>query len=334
MSKRPYGFAFGILAALTALLLMAPSGGLPSRPTFQTVRTLAARTNATAPYTAQSTSPAYRWIKTDAAAGEGRWEISTSGTQQLFRTLDDTGAAIENWLTVTRVGTDATNISFTPIVNGTNAAIAFFASSITPRLYFDDTDAAVDEGTWRCDASGTTFQCSTRTDADGAGNNWIQATRSGTTVSTLNLTATEVQINGLPVSGTGASGTFTASFDTACTTTPTITYDWTRSGNIVVLHAASSSGFPCTGDSTSFVTTAAPVPAAIRPNTNVDSAGYPGYTDNSAGTWANITITSGGNISFNECTSFTASCNGVGWTAALNRAAPTLNSTAYMLGNP
>lgn len=325
-------FAAGVLFVLTLALLMAPSGGLPSRPKFQTVTARAPRTNAEAPFFSTSTSPAYRWQKTDAAAGEGLWEISTSGNSQLFRTLDDTGAAIENWLTVTRVGTDATNISFSPIVNGTNAAIAFFASSVTPKLYFDDTDAAADEGTWRCDASDTTFQCSTRTDADGAGNNFLQATRSGTTISTVNLTGTAIQGNGVDL--TPSTGEFVASFTDACTVTPTATIDWARVGNLVTLQIELGSA-SCTGDSTGFDTDAgAPVPAAIRPSVSIQTAMLSDFIDGGTTISGKVQIDTGGNITMFDCGITSISCASGTWTASGNRQFPTGWTISYILGNP
>ncbi len=129
-------------------------------------------------------------------------------------------------------------------------------------------------------------------------------------------------------------GTFTASFDNACTTTPTVTFDWQRAGNVVTLSPVSQSGFSCTGDSTSFATTGTPVPAALRPVFQVTSGVLDGFTNNSAATWAEYTIGTGGDIAVNRCSSLTADCSVTGWTAALNRAFALGSTVTYMLGNP
>lgn len=129
-------------------------------------------------------------------------------------------------------------------------------------------------------------------------------------------------------------GTFTASFDDACTTTPTVTFDWQRAGNVVTLSPVSQSGFSCTGDSTSFATTGTPVPAALRPVFQVTSGVLDGFTNNSAATWAEYTIGTTGAIAVNRCSSLTADCAVTGWTAALNRAFALGSTVTYMLGNP
>ncbi len=333
-----YALAGGGAALALIALMAATVSGFPSRPTFQTVRAIAVGTNAAPNIEVASSQPVVIFNDSNNAADEKIWRFLTGAANLQFATMDDARTVSNTWLTASRAGNTTSNIQLGPVgalaqtLDISSSRTAF--SGTSPRIIFNDTDAAANEKLTECIASGNIFQCATRTDADAAGSIFLTMTRSGTAVSTLNLQGTEVQVNGLPISGTNAQGTFTASFDTACTTTPTVTYDWTRSGNIVVLYPVATAGFPCTGDSTSFVTTGAPVPAAIRPNTNADLSPHPGYTDNSVSTWAQATVTSGGNISYNKCTALNTTCNGAGWTAALNRSAPTFTTVTYMLGNP
>jgi hypothetical protein len=73
--------------------------------------------------------------------------------------------------------------------------------------YLVDTDAAANEGWWRLYASGTTFGLQTRTDVDGAGASPVVIARSGTTVSEIELNATDIDINAnVDISGSALFG--------------------------------------------------------------------------------------------------------------------------------
>lgn len=122
---------------------------------------------------------------------------------------------------------------------------------------------------------------------------------------------------------TPSSGTFTASFDTACTTTPTITFDYQRIGNIVAFSQVAQSGFPCTGDSTQFLTAAGDVPAALRPAATCTGGLSSGYTDNGADFTTMPQIFPGGNVNFSGT-----------WTAAGSRNVSGALTLVCMLGNP
>ena len=333
--NRPLALVAGAAGALVLALLMAPTpSGSSSRPTFQTVSAIAARTNAAAPITTASASAAVRWNETDQAADAKMWELTVTGSSFLGRTLDDSGAAIANWLSVGRAGSAPNNVTLA--IGGHSFDISTSRAAIhgaATRLLLDETDAPTDEKIYEFAQVAGLLTLGTRTDADGAGAAAISINRTGTTVDSINLAATSVTVNGSPITA-ATSGTFVASFETACSTTPTITYDWTRSGEIVVLFPVSVSGFPCTGDSTSFISTSTPVPAAIRPSSIVYSPPHDSYTDNGANTWASVSLLTDGNIRFNECTAFTAICNPTGWTASANRGAPAAMAITYMLGNP
>lgn len=92
--------------------------------------------------------------------------------------------------------------------------------------------------------------------------NFIDVNVSGT------LTTQDLTVNGTCTGCAGAGvaqteGTFDASFDDACTTTPVQTWDYVKTGNVVTLRMVG--GISCTGDSTSFSAPAATLPVAIRP---------------------------------------------------------------------
>lgn len=199
----------------------------------------------------------------------------------------------------------------------------------------DETDAAADERNWLLRSSAGIFALSTASDAapTTAVANAITFDRTGTAVSTIAVASTAFTFNTLPVT-TEEQGTFTASFGNACTTTPTITFDYTKVNNTVTLEAVSTTGFTCTGDSTGFSSGA--IPANLRPTVAATSAVYAngGFQDNGVVTAGCLSIDGGTGIlalsKFNGTV-----CNGTGWTASGNRSATIQNiNFTYMLGNP
>lgn len=170
--------------------------------------------------------------------------------------------------------------------------------------------------------------------ASGTSGNPITFTQTASfTAASIALTATAATFNALPIT-TEEQGTFTASFGNACTTTPTITFDYTKVNNTVTLGAVSTTGFTCTGDSTGFSSGA--IPANLRPTVAATSAVYAngGFQDNGVVTAGCLSIDGGTGIlalsKFNGTV-----CNGTGWTASGNRSATIQNiNFTYMLGNP
>ncbi len=119
-----------------------------------------------------------------------------------------------------------------------------------------------------------------------------------------------------------SSGTFVASFDDACTTTPTITFDWVKVGSLVTLWAVANSGFPCTSDSGGFVATGTPLPAAIRPTTNFGHATlFTNVTNNGTSEYGCFFLNFSGNIGLGRAGSASAACNINAWTASGNKSA-------------
>lgn len=146
--------------------------------------------------------------------------------------------------------------------------------------------------------------------------------------------------------GAGAkliSGTFVASFDDACTTTPTITFDYVAvvAGNfgIVSLKTVGQSGFPCTGDSTGFMTTGAPIPAAVRmAGSQAWWFQIDGLSNNGVATTGCLSINAAGNMAFTTYVGLVCANFGSGWTASGSRDQNTGGShplaLTYLIGDP
>jgi hypothetical protein len=227
----------------------------------------------------------------------------------------------------------------TPVSGVTHA---YSAESTLPGMKFVETDAAADNRLWRFRASSENFGLQACTDAGVCSGDIFIVERTGATIDSVAFPANTTAGGSLvcradgtncPAGVTQTSGNFVASFDTACTTTPTATYGYVQTGNTVTIKLKSTSGFACTGDSTSFATTGTPIPAAIRPTTNVISPMQHGCSNNAAGVACAVRLGSDGNIAL-----FTVSASfalGV-WAAAGNRnmMAGTEFTMTYYLTDP
>lgn len=165
-------------------------------------------------------------------------------------------------------------------------------------------------------------------DAGGAENDmYLAATVSGASINLNTVGTGLVRVNSVDITPT--TGTFVVTFDDACTTSPTVTYTYLKSGNEVTIQPTASSGFPCTGDSTSFATTATPVPAALRPATNpVNCQIQAGFQDNGATTLAAGLLGTSGTFQYSRITTTSTT-----WTAAGNRIGPGLQAACTYLTN-
>lgn len=134
-------------------------------------------------------------------------------------------------------------------------------------------------------------------------------------------------VNGITL--TPLTGSFVASFDDACTTTPTVTFTYQKVGTVVTMTATATSGFNCTGDSTNFNTTGTPVPTGLRPTGSTaigPELGSASCLNNGTGADCLIAITTTGNVSIQIA-------NGAAWTAAGNRFFATQRSITYLTNN-
>lgn len=147
-----------------------------------------------------------------------------------------------------------------------------------------------------------------------------------TSIATTTFTVASVNL-------TPTAGSFTVTFDDACTTSPTATFTYLKIGTVVNLSVTAASGFACTGDSANFASTGAPIPAAIRPTNNTaDFKIMAGYTDNGVASAGVINFTSAGNVAFSRVTGGTTVTT---WTAAGSRNMPSsqMSGFSYLTNN-
>lgn len=198
----------------------------------------------------------------------------------------------------------------------------------TPIFQVDETDAASNERNWLYRSSAGILAISTATDAapTTAVANAVTIDRTGTTVDSINLQATSVQKNGVEIA-TYETGSFTVNYGNACTTTPSQTWDYIKIGNQVTIKLDATSGFPCTGDTTSFSSGA--VPAALIPPDNVISPmfGDGGCQDNGTVVQCAMSISGGLGLMAQADCSGGGACNATGWQATGNRAGFALGVT-------
>lgn len=107
--------------------------------------------------------------------------------------------------------------------------------------------------------------------SDSSGN-WTLENGSGVTINEFGTgiifsAATLMGGTGGTVDMQPSTGTFVVTFDDTCTTSPTVTFNYYKIGPVVTIAPASTTGFPCTSDSTAYKGTGADVPAALRPST-------------------------------------------------------------------
>lgn len=162
--------------------------------------------------------------------------------------------------------------------------------------------------------NGTTWETKSVPDCTDTGGNHLNYTASTNAFSC-----------GTSGSGAGSTGSFTLTWTTACTTSPTTLVEYTldSTGTVVTWLVNSMSATSCTSDSTAFATDAGDVPANLRP-TSADITTIGVRTmDNSAldATMGCITVTTDGTAIVRRPTN---GCLG-GWTNTGNKA---INGTA------
>lgn len=92
-------------------------------------------------------------------------------------------------------------------------------------------------------------------------------------------------------------GSFTVSYDAACTTTPTQIWHYVKIGDMVTI-TPDDAGFTCTSDSADFRDTGFTMPSAIRPNTNVHV--YASVVNNGTKEFGCVKIAQTGGISIHK----------------------------------
>jgi hypothetical protein len=216
----------------------------------------------------------------------------------------------------------ATTATFTSAANQGGVRL----TSASPTHVWTESDATADNQSWRIRVNGEALGWYAVNDAFGAENAFITVQRTGTTIDSVDIAGTAVTANGVGVA-TETSGTFTATFDDACTTSPTLTFDYVKTGSQVTVIETAQTGMGCTGDSTSFATTGAPIPAALRPtaSTTVRFRGSGSLVNNGANVDSCVTFSSSGNVVFHTYAS--SDCNVTGWTAAGTRNGAVIGAT-------
>lgn len=215
------------------------------------------------------------------------------------------------------------SVPATPVYN-------YLAASSRPIIAFDETDQAANNRDWLIQAFTEDFFISAYADDGMSAGHALTISRTGTTIDAIALASTAVTVNAVDL--TPASGTFVATFDDAGTTSPTLTFDYQRVGNLVVMRSVGSSGFPITSDSTNFTATAA-VPASLRPASGQSGALFGGFQNNSADTDGCVAVQSTGNLQFFRQATAGAACTS-SWTNSGSKTAPNTLEFSYMLGNP
>ena len=149
--------------------------------------------------------------------------------------------------------------------------------------------------------------------------------------SLIELDATAIDSNGVDM--TPASGTFTLDWPDVCTTTPSGSWSYAKMGNIVTLTPdpnASSYGFTCTSDTTTFVSDT-DIPAAIRPTSGTYIPLAPTFVENN-GVPENgcISVNVGGSLSVVRNNGSNLCSTATGWTASGAKTV-TLTSITYAI---
>ena len=94
-----------------------------------------------------------------------------------------------------------------------------------------------------------------------------------------------------------ATGSFTATFSSGFTTTPTVTFNYTKIGRVVTIHADGT--LAATSDTTTLQCDSGDVPAAIRPTETVVT-GVWGIEDNGSHAAGTIKVTNAGQLTWSS----------------------------------
>ncbi len=329
-------FAAGVALAIAAGVWA--QAGYPTRIIAQKLTARLAAGNGDPAIAIENINPTFHWRETDGSADNKYWTANVRAEQLQFGVINDANSNADVWLTVDRTGAlvdtialDATSVTlngvassdfarlsannvFTGQVSSGSAPLRIAPASGAPGIVIAELAGAANNREWRLLASSEALLWQTSTDDFSANNNWLRVDRTGATVDSIALSATA--ITGNAVDMTPLSGSFTASYTNACSTTPTQTVRYYKIGNMVTLSA--SPAFTCTGDTTTFDTDSTDVPAALRPVAGVvHSAGF-GANNNGASVTAMVEI-NGGEIVINRCGAVTGTCDGGAWTGSGNR---------------
>lgn len=254
-------------------MLMAPTGGFPSRPTFQLVTV-----------SRPAGDPLVRLTDPSAAANTGNTLLRVPGGGFTLASATDAAptTAVTNALVLSRSGSAWSSLTFGNATNNPTYTFAGSGASTfggtvlgTGALFITGSNTGV------ANTSYTEFRDSTGTQVgyvgDGqSGNNDIRLVNT-VSAGAIELTTTgggAVNINGVPITASSTTATGTV---TGCTTAPTTTVRYVKIGNLVT---GSIDTVACTSNAITFSLTGA-VPAAMQP-TRLQQSCTISATDNAA----------------------------------------------------
>ena len=162
---------------------------------------------------AVSTDPALEIRETDAALNEKSWDIAGGSGNLSFRAINDANSSASTYMLVERTGTtiDTVTITATDITvsgllgatvvtgtaSGAGSASALRSVSTGPAIELRETDAASNEKSWDIAAGSGGLIYRTVSDDNLSASTYMQVDRTGITVDTVTLTATNITVSGV-----------------------------------------------------------------------------------------------------------------------------------------
>jgi len=146
-------------------------------------------------------------------------------------------------------------------VPASQAGQSLTLTDAAPFIDLIESDAALNNTSWRIQVNSEQFTLQVANDVLAAFTNILTIDRTLNVVDTIDLLPTTLLHNTLPLGAT--TGTFLATW-VGFTTSPTTTWNFTKIGSVVTLHA--NNAFSATSDSILFESGATDVPASLRPS--------------------------------------------------------------------
>ena len=228
--------------------------------------------------------------ETDAASNERIYDFASSAGQLLGRTRTDADAAGATWLTVDRTGTTVDSVALsasalsiagatTYTTQGSSATPTILLNSAQPYMIFNESDAAADNRRWYWTAGGEAWEWGLLNDANSASAGVITVQRTGTTVDSINLQATAVQINGSTVTWGTYTPTITNGTNVASSTSDVCQYS--RLGAVVTVSCGGVLIDPTSSATLTVFSVSLPVASNITASRQVGGGGVFGQDNGS-----------------------------------------------------